>query len=633
MSKCQNVHRSEWHQLEDLMEELLRRFAVNNLKTGNLGSLIQIFLSRQRELRSSLEDDSVLFSLQTFNALFILRTIFKFLIERLKEDEVLRQIEAKSSSCPSTKAKDGSENDTGESDPTDRLEALVQSLVEIISDLPVIDSSYGLHNESVNMLVILLSSTLVSNKPAFQSRFWRCVVSSDKPVDLIRALVNNFVENKPAPASYMSEEGGSLVLGIASGMWNILTLGYSSVAQSGAIPENEVISTTPLTDSSVILLLILTNHCSDANGALVNPYRKIIFHCSNSKDKTDADESSSLSLDFGKLFKSLCSSLSADESTLLLYVLLHQNSLFRTHILASSDAEMIVLPILKTLYNAPESSNHHIYMSLIVLLILSEDDLFNTSVHDITMKSVDWYTERSLHEISLGGLLILVVIRTIQYNMLKMRDKYLHTNCLAALANMSSQFKNLHPYVSQRIVSMFETLAKKHSRLVNTLQHSGEIEEEDNSLSEVISDVSVLEEVLRMILEIINSCLVNQIKNNSNLIYTLLYKKELFQPFVTHPTFQDLCQNLQTVISYFHSRLEQIQEKKERTLAVYEVQEVIRQTAMQFPREKLTKFPDLKFKYVEEDRPEDFFVPYIWTLAGKRIYWNPKYVQLFANVD
>lgn len=86
---------------------------------------------------------------------------------------------------------------------------------------------------------------------------------------------------------------------------------------------------------------------------------------------------------------------------------------------------------------------------------------------------MEWYTERQLQEISLGGLLILVVIRTIQYNMLKMRDKYLHTNCLAALANMSSQFKNLHPYVSQRIVSMFEALARKHSRLVATLQQSG----------------------------------------------------------------------------------------------------------------------------------------------------------------
>ena len=51
-----------------------------------------------------------------------------------------------------------------------------------------------------------------------------------------------------------------------------------------------------------------------------------------------------------------------------------------------------------------------------------------------------------------------------------MRDKYLHTNCLAALANMSNQFKNLHPYVCQRILSLFEALSKRYYRLVATLQ-------------------------------------------------------------------------------------------------------------------------------------------------------------------
>lgn len=86
------------------------------------------------------------------------------------------------------------------------------------------------------------------------------------------------------------------------------------------------------------------------------------------------------------------------------------------------------------------------------------------------LKNIHWYTERSISEISLGGLLILVVIRTIQYNMLKMRDKYLHTNCLAALANMSGQFRSLHPYVAQRLVSLFETLAKKHARLDQQLK-------------------------------------------------------------------------------------------------------------------------------------------------------------------
>lgn len=54
--------------------------------------------------------------------------------------------------------------------------------------------------------------------------------------------------------------------------------------------------------------------------------------------------------------------------------------------------------------------------------------------------------------------------------MLKMRDKYLHTNCLAALANMSGQFRSLHPYVSQRLVSLFETLAKKYIKLDQQLK-------------------------------------------------------------------------------------------------------------------------------------------------------------------
>ena len=66
-------------------------------------------------------------------------------------------------------------------------------------------------------------------------------------------------------------------------------------------------------------------------------------------------------------------------------------------------------------------------------------------------------------------------------------------------------------------------------------------------MNDALADASVLEEVLRMILEIINSCLVAQIKNNANLIYTLLYKRDVFESFSGNPAFQDLSQNLQTV--------------------------------------------------------------------------------------
>jgi hypothetical protein len=65
----------------------------------------------------------------------------------------------------------------------------------------------------------------------------------------------------------------------------------------------------------------------------------------------------------------------------------------------------------------------------------------------------------------------------------------------------------------------------------------------------------VLEEVLRMVLEIINSCLSHQLAHNPNLVYTLLYKKHVFEPFRTHPAFQDIVQNVDAVSLATHTAL------------------------------------------------------------------------------
>lgn len=57
----------------------------------------------------------------------------------------------------------------------------------------------------------------------------------------------------------------------------------------------------------------------------------------------------------------------------------------------------------------------------------------------------------------------------------------------------------------------------------------------------------MIEEVIRMMLEIINSCLCNSLHHNPNMVYALLYKRELFEQFRMHPSFQDIMQNLDTV--------------------------------------------------------------------------------------
>ena len=93
----------------------------------------------------------------------------------------------------------------------------------------------------------------------------------------------------------------------------------------------------------------------------------------------------------------------------------------------------------------------------------------------------------------------------------------------------------------------------RYYRNIATLQAMDNFTEEDKEKScDVASDVAVLEEVLRMILEIINSTLTSQNKSNSNFIYTLLYHQHIFEPFHKHPNFLDLLHNIKSVSITFH---------------------------------------------------------------------------------
>lgn len=51
------------------------------------------------------------------------------------------------------------------------------------------------------------------------------------------------------------------------------------------------------------------------------------------------------------------------------------------------------------------------------------------------------------------------------------------------------------------------------------------------------------------------------------------------------------------------------------------------------PISSFQKFPELKFKYVEEEQPEDFFIPYVWSLvfhSAVGLHWSPPGIELFS---
>ena len=150
---------------------------------------------------------------------------------------------------------------------------------------------------------------------------------------------------------------------------------------------------------------------------------------------------------------------------MLLYTLLHENSSFRTYVLSKTDVDRLVIPLLKILHCAAGHSSNHVYMALVILLILSEEDSWCLQVNEIVVSDVDalFYAENQatsvkLNGINLGSLILLTIVRMIQFNLSRVKDQYLHTNCLAALANMSSRYSLFLFFVNIKLkIQGFET--------------------------------------------------------------------------------------------------------------------------------------------------------------------------------
>uniref|UniRef100_A0A023F1F0 Dymeclin n=1 Tax=Triatoma infestans TaxID=30076 RepID=A0A023F1F0_TRIIF len=538
--------------LYEKCKNLCTMFAANNLRSGNFGSLLRVFLSKSSEVLVSAELDDGTCSLYTHNALLIIRHLLRHLIHKYPESEIIRQLEAPG---PSSVKKPDTEP---------MLVQLVDSLIDTIVHVPVRDATYNLHMETTRTLLTLLSLSQFTVESSSALEVYRLIYQNRQAECFLLTLVSRLISQHKQP----EETGGSIILHIAD---------FFGLFTPPTDPDS-----SPLARISVLLITVLINHCLDGN----NVYRNYL---------------SCISDGMSDLFKSICYALDKEETTLILYYLLHRNTSFRAFVLSRSDIPSLVLPMLRTIYRGSDNNCHHMYMSLIILLILTEDNVFNKKIHTTMIKNVSWYTDRNLTEISLGGLIILVTTRTVQYNLLKMRDEYLHTNCLAALANMSSQFTELHPYVCQRLIGLFEVLARTYNR--------------------ANQELVAIERALRIILEVLNSCLSNQLVHNTNLIYTLLYKKDIFETFRNNPAFQDIIHNLDQVMQYFTSKLDM---EGESCNDVDTVSAVIVKAAHQWPTHRLQKFPELKFKYVEEEKPDEFFIPYVWSLVTQysNIYWQ-----------
>jgi hypothetical protein len=143
-------------------------------------------------------------------------------------------------------------------------------------------------------------------------------------------------------------------------------------------------------------------------------------------------------------------------------------------------------------------------------------------------------------------------------------------------------------------------------------------------------DLNWLEEVIKMILDIINNSLAVQLDNNLDLLYTLLYKRSVFNLLLSsHQSFYEQVVNIERILTFFYNKIEVLQEQQP---SVEEIKWVIMDSMKDWNFDQ-TRDPNsqLLFRYVEDEKPGEFFIPYMWEqiyyLSG--ISWNAKRIVLF----
>ncbi|KAL8490908.1 hypothetical protein ACS0TY_022784 [Phlomoides rotata] len=620
----------------DRVREACDLFATNNCSTRHLA---KILIHLAWCLQECVSDAGVASPdiPKALNALFVSSVFLKNLIEKAKSDnfEELYLSLNESEPIPSNYSK-------GE----DVVNLIMFSVLNFIAKVDIRPGTYLLHHELLNFVLIAMSTQLLSGPspgPSDTHPFIdAAMIQESSLVDLVvHKLLLNYIKHPRVPLN-------SLFYTIISegNQPGVLRRVSSAAANLMLLPLNYLVSSTgealrsPLAESSLNVLLIFIHYRKiifvdyvkdkSDDGSLESPPKEEILEnrfCkavenvrdiefSRSDIEGNVDKGLLVRLPFASLYDSLGMCLADETSVLLLYSLMNGNSFFLEYVLVRTDLDTLLMPMLETLYNAPRRTPNHIYMILTILLILSQDSTFNASIHKLMLSNVPWYQERLLHQTSLGSLVIIILIRIVRYNLSKLRDVYLHTNCLATLANMAPYVHRLNAYASQQLVSLFDMLSRKYNKLAEVTNGKMNVKDdvlrEENFLEDPSAELHIYTDFLRLVLEILNAILSYGLPRNPEVVYAIMHRQEVLLPFKNHPRFNELLENIYTVLDFFNSRIDAHRTDDE--WSVEKVLEVIIKNCRSWRGEGMKVFAQLHFAYEQESHPEEFFIPYVWQL-------------------
>ncbi|XP_025979788.1 dymeclin-like isoform X4 [Glycine soja] len=523
------------------------------------------------------------------NAVYLTSVFLKHLIESAQDGDVELYLSLHDSeSIPKNILRDQT------------IENLVmRNVLNFIASVDVSPNTYFLHLELLNFMIIAISTQLLcgpSPGPNDVNPFLDAAMAQDSHLvtSVVCNLLLNYITRPRVPfnrASYSifyDRSQNSVLKRVGSAAANIVLLPFSYLISSSS--EG---SRNPIADSSLQVLLVLIHYhkCLVSEGYSVlknqvsassdsspkdntyfsdNPYCRALeraidceLDCVDKEGNAHSDQH--VKLPFAPLFDTLGMCLADETAVLLLYSFLQGNSTFLEYVLVRTDLDTLLMPILEALYDARRMTAYQIYMLLIILLILSQDTSFNAGIHKLILPTVPWYKERLLYQSSLGSLMVIILIRTIQYNLSKLRS----------------------------------------------------------------AELQIYTDFLRLVLEIINAILTYVLPQNPEVVYAIMHKQEVFQPFKNHPRFDELVENIYTVLDFFNSRMDA--QRMNGDWSVNLVLQVIIMNCRSWHADGMKMFTQLHFTYEQESHPEEFFIPYVWQLVLSRcgFEFNAGAIHLF----
>lgn len=376
-----------------------------------------------------------------------------------------------------------------------------------------------------------------------------------------------------------------------------------------------------------------------------------------------------LTINFEHMFECFEGTLHTEIGALALYTLMHSSPLFTSSLAVRNDIERLVMPLLRTLYFATSVSHHisgrtvlqdnksavdvkefpfrspsHLYLITILLLMFSQDSSFApVSFRRIHIKSVIWYKERQLKDITLGSLLISSLVRCITFNLNRMSDPFFLSNCCAILLNLSPHIENIHSYAALRLVEVLVSTIKRYTVLV--IKNGGKPASEED----VTSLLGMYSESCRILIQVVKHALRRKvIESNLNLVYALVYHQRDLNKILNAKTSPFQVSDTEKISEITSKAFQIIQDASARTAE--QSMEALSENISLLKKKSGSKgdlnscssslssttsdWEDFKFTYEEESDAEIFFVPYVWevivcTVTSGSLEWNRSKIKVF----